>query len=70
MEKSSSILQAAISLLIGLIAHNCVMLGALFAQVPPNPPGRIVVILYYVRFFEVLISNRNLKYFELQFFNV
>jgi hypothetical protein len=37
MEKPSSILQAAISSLIGLIALNCVMLGALFAQVPPNP---------------------------------
>ena len=40
MEKPSLILQAAISSLIGLIALNCVMLGALFAQVPPNPPGR------------------------------
>jgi len=40
MEKPSSILQMAISSLIGLIVLNCVMLGALFAQVPPNPPGR------------------------------
>jgi hypothetical protein len=40
MEKPSSILQAVISSLIGLIALNIVMLGALFAQVPPNPPGR------------------------------
>ena len=40
MEKPSLILQAAISSLIGLIALNCVMLGALFAQVAPNPPGR------------------------------
>lgn len=39
MEKPSSILQAAISSLIGLIALNCVLLGALFAQVPPHPPG-------------------------------
>ena len=41
MEKPSSILQAVISSLIGLIALNCVLLGALFAQVPPNPPGRV-----------------------------
>ncbi len=41
MEKPSSILQAAISSLIGLIIINGVMLGALFAQVPPNPPGRV-----------------------------
>ena len=41
MEKPNSILQAAISSLIGLIVLNCVMLGALFAQVPPNPPGRV-----------------------------
>lgn len=40
MEKPSLILQAAISSLIGLIALNCVMLGALFAQVAPNPPGK------------------------------
>lgn len=40
MEKPSSILQAVISSLTGLIVVNCVMLGALFAQVPPNPPGR------------------------------
>ena len=40
MEKPSSILQAVISSLIGLIALNIVMSGALFAQVPPNPPGR------------------------------
>jgi hypothetical protein len=41
MQKPNSILQAAISSLIGLIALNCVMLGALFAQVPPNPPGKV-----------------------------
>ena len=40
MEKPSSILQTVISSLIGLIVLNSVMLGALFAQVPPNPPGR------------------------------
>jgi hypothetical protein len=40
MEKYSSTLQAAISSLIGLIIINGVMLGALFAQVPPNPPGK------------------------------
>ena len=40
MEKKSSILQAVISSLIGLVVINCVMLGALFAQVPPNPPGK------------------------------
>ena len=41
MQKPGSILQAVISSLIGLVALNCVMLGALFAQVPPNPPGRV-----------------------------
>ncbi len=41
MEKPGSTQQGAISSLIGLIALNCVMLGALFAQVPPNPPGRV-----------------------------
>ena len=40
MEKPSSITQVAISSLLGLIVLNCVMLGALFAQVAPNPPGR------------------------------
>lgn len=40
MEKHSSILQAAISSLIRLIVLNCVMLGALFAQVELNPPGK------------------------------
>lgn len=39
MKKPSSVLQAAISSLIGLFALNCVLLGTLFAQVPPNPPG-------------------------------
>lgn len=41
MEKYSSTLQAAISSLLGLIIINGVMLGALFAQVPPNPPGKV-----------------------------
>ena len=41
MEKPGSTLQAAISSLLGLIIINGVMLGALFAQVPPNPPGRV-----------------------------
>ena len=40
MEKPSSIIQVAISSLLGLIVLNCVMLGALFAQVAPNPPGK------------------------------
>ncbi|MBW2624468.1 MAG: hypothetical protein JRD68_16285 [Deltaproteobacteria bacterium] len=40
MEKYNSTLQAAISSLMGLIIINGVMLGALFAQVPPNPPGK------------------------------
>lgn len=40
MEKPNSIIQAVISSLIGLAVLNCVMIGALFAQVPPNPPGR------------------------------
>ena len=40
MENRSSTLQAGISSLMGLIVINWVMLSALFAQVPPNPPGR------------------------------
>jgi hypothetical protein len=40
MEKPSAIIQVAISSLLGLIVLNCVMLGALFAQVAPNPPGK------------------------------
>ena len=40
MERPSSIMQVAISSLLGLIVLNCVMLGALFAQVAPNPPGK------------------------------
>ena len=40
MASTSLKIQAAISSLIGLIVINCVMLGALFSQVPPNPPGR------------------------------
>ena len=40
MEKPRATLQGMISSLIGLIALNCAMLGALFAQVPPNPPGK------------------------------
>lgn len=39
MEKPSSVLQAAISSLLGLIALNWVLLSSLFAQVPPHPPG-------------------------------
>ena len=40
MEKQNSIIQASISSLIGLIVLNWVMIQALFAQVPPNPPGQ------------------------------
>ena len=40
MTNTSFKIQAAASSLIGLIVINCVMLGALFSQVPPNPPGR------------------------------
>jgi len=40
MEKPRATSQGMISSLIGLIALNCAMLGALFAQVPPNPPGK------------------------------
>ena len=40
MGKLSLTLQSAISSLIGLLALNCALLGALFAQVPPNPPGQ------------------------------
>ncbi len=40
MNKPSAIIQAAVSSLIGLITLNGAMLGALFAQVAPNPPGR------------------------------
>jgi hypothetical protein len=40
MVSTNSKIQAAISSLIGLIVINFVMLGALFSQVPPNPPGR------------------------------
>ena len=39
MEKPSSVLQAVISSLLGLIALNWVLLSSLFAQVPPHPPG-------------------------------
>ena len=41
IKSTSSITQVAISSLFGLIVLNCVMLGALFAQVAPNPPGRV-----------------------------
>jgi hypothetical protein len=40
MEKQNSIIQASMSSLIGLIVLNWVMIQALFAQVPPNPPGQ------------------------------
>ena len=40
MEKQNSIIQASLSSLIGLIVLNWVMIQALFAQVPPNPPGQ------------------------------
>jgi hypothetical protein len=40
MERHSSILQGMMSSLIGLIVLNSALLGALFAQVPPNPPGK------------------------------
>ena len=40
MEKQNSIIQASMTSLIGLIVLNWVMIQALFAQVPPNPPGQ------------------------------
>lgn len=40
MEKHDLNTQAAISSLIGLLILNGVMLGALFSEVPPNPPGK------------------------------
>jgi len=40
MEKQHTLKQASMSSLIGLIILNWVMIHALFAQVPPNPPGQ------------------------------
>ncbi len=40
MTRPSLTVQLGIASLIGLLTIHCVMLGALFAQVPPNPPGR------------------------------
>jgi len=41
MEKPSSVHQAAIVSLIGIIIFYCVMLGAFYAQVQPHPPARV-----------------------------
>ena len=40
MKKPSLIVQSIICSLVGVIVLNSTMLGALLAQVPPNPPGR------------------------------
>lgn len=40
MEKQHTLIQASMSSLIGLIILNWAMIHALFAQVPPNPPGQ------------------------------
>ncbi len=40
MEKQHTLIHASIGSLIGLIILNWAMIHALFAQVPPNPPGQ------------------------------
>jgi energy-converting hydrogenase Eha subunit A len=40
MEKQHTFIHASMGSLIGLIILNWAMIQALFAQVPPNPPGQ------------------------------
>jgi hypothetical protein len=40
LEKQHTLIQASMSSLIGLIILNWAMIQALFAQIPPNPPGQ------------------------------
>ncbi len=40
MTRPRTTVQLVTTSLIGLFVINCVMLGALFSQVPPNPPGQ------------------------------